>query len=129
MNIDPSNLKYAASHEWARDNGDGTVIVGISDHAQESLGDVVYVELPELGALISAGDEAGVVESVKAASDIYTPVSGEIVGINEQLEEEPEVINGSPYEDGWLFIVKMSDPQELDNLMSADEYTTLSEVN
>ena len=129
MNIDPSNLKYAASHEWARDNGDGTVIVGISDHAQESLGDVVYVELPELGALISAGDEAGVVESVKAASDIYTPVSGEIVGTNGQLEEEPEVINGSPYEDGWLFIVKMSDPQELDNLMSADEYTTLSEVN
>ncbi len=89
----------------------------------------MYVELPQLGTLISAGDEAGVVESVKAASDIYTPVSGEIVGINEQLEEEPEVINGSPYEDGWLFIVKMSDPQELDNLMSADEYTNLSEVN
>jgi glycine cleavage system H protein len=129
MNIDPSNLKYAASHEWARDNGDGTVIVGISDHAQESLGDVVYVELPELGALISAGDEAGVVESVKAASDIYTPVSGEIVGTNGQLEEEPEVINGSPYEDGWLFIVKMSDPEELDSLMSADEYTISSEEN
>jgi glycine cleavage system H protein len=129
MNIDPSNLKYAASHEWARDNGDGTVIVGISDHAQESLGDVVYVELPELGALISAGDEAGVVESVKAASDIYTPVSGEIVGTNGQLEEEPEVINGSPYEDGWLFVVKMSDPEELDSLMNADEYTISSEEN
>ena len=129
MNIDPSNLKYANSHEWARDKGDVTVIVGISDHAQESLGDVVYVELPQLGTLISAGDEAGVVESVKAASDIYTPVSGEIVGTNEQLEEEPEIINGSPYEDGWLFIVKMSDPEELDSLMSADEYTISSEEN
>ncbi|MCH9797710.1 MAG: glycine cleavage system protein GcvH [Gammaproteobacteria bacterium] len=129
MNIDPSNLKYANSHEWARDKGDGTVIVGISDHAQESLGDVVYVELPQLGTLISAGDEAGVVESVKAASDIYTPVSGEIVGTNEQLEEEPEIINGSPYEDGWLFIVKMSNPEELDSLMSADEYTISSEEN
>ena len=129
MNIDPSNFKYANSHEWARDKGDGTVIVGISDHAQESLGDVVYVELPQLGTLISAGDEAGVVESVKAASDIYTPVSGEIVGTNEQLEEEPEIINGSPYEDGWLFIVKMSDPEELDSLMSADEYTISSEEN
>jgi len=129
MNIDPSDLKYATSHEWARDNGDGTVIVGISDHAQESLGDVVYVELPQLGTLISAGDEAGVVESVKAASDIYTPVSGEIVGTNEQLEEEPEIINGSPYEDGWLFIVKMSNPEELDSLMSADEYTISSEEN
>ena len=122
-------MKYATSHEWARDKGDGTVIVGISDHAQESLGDVVYVELPQLGTLISAGDEAGVVESVKAASDIYTPVSGEIVGTNEQLEEEPEIINGSPYEDGWLFIVKMSDPEELDSLMSADEYTISSEEN
>ena len=129
MNIDPSDLKYANSHEWARDKGDGTVIVGISDHAQESLGDVVYVELPQLGTLISAGDEAGVVESVKAASDIYTPVSGEIVGTNEQLEEEPEIINGSPYEDGWLFIVKMSNPEELDSLMSADEYTISSEEN
>jgi|TARA_B110000444_G_scaffold261080_1_gene310940 glycine cleavage system H protein len=126
MNIDPSSLKYAASHEWARDEGDGTVIIGISDHAQESLGDVVYVELPQLGTILSAGDEAGVVESVKAASDIYTPVSGEIVGTNEQLEEQPEVINGSPYEDGWLFIVKMSDPDELDSLMNADEYTASS---
>jgi glycine cleavage system H protein len=122
-------LKYATSHEWALDKGDGTVIIGISDHAQESLGDVVYVELPQLGTLISAGDEAGVVESVKAASDIYTPVSGEIVGTNEQLEEEPEIINGSPYEDGWLFIVKMSNPEELDSLMSADEYTISSEEN
>ena len=129
MNIDPSNLKYAASHEWVRDKGDGTVVVGISNHAQESLGDVVYVELPQLGTLISAGNETGVVESVKAASDIYSPVSGEIVGTNEQLEEEPEVINGSPYEDGWLFIVKMSNPEELDSLMSADEYTISSEEN
>ena len=129
MNIDQTKQKHATNHGRARDKGDGTVIVGISDHAQESLGDVVYVELPQLGTLISAGDEAGVVESVKAASDIYTPVSGEIVGTNEQLEEEPEIINGSPYEDGWLFIVKMSDPEELDSLMSADEYTISSEEN
>ena len=96
MNATPSNLKYAASHEWARDEGDGIVTVGISDHAQESLGDVVYVELPEIGSSVSAGEEAGVVESVKAASDIYAPVSGEVVAINDVLEDAPETINGSP---------------------------------
>ena len=126
MNIDPSKLKYAASHEWTKDEGDGTATVGISDHAQESLGDVVYVELPEPGIMLTAGDEAGVVESVKAASDIYAPVSGEIIAINEKLEEEPEVINDSPYDDGWMFRVRMSDLGELENLMSVDEYISTS---
>lgn len=127
MSAIPTNLKYAASHEWARDEGDGTVTVGISDHAQDSLGDVVYVELPEIGATVSAGEEAGVVESVKAASDIYTPVSGEVVAINEALEDAPETINGSPYDDGWFFKVKMSDPAELEGLLSAEAYGAVAD--
>lgn len=126
MNATPSNLKYAASHEWVRDEGDGTVTVGISDHAQESLGDVVYVELPEIGSSVSAGEEAGVVESVKAASDIYAPVSGEVVAINDVLEDAPETINGSPYDDGWFFKVKMSDPSELETLLDAASYEAAS---
>lgn len=126
MNATPSNLKYAASHEWARDESDGTVTIGISDHAQESLGDVVYVELPEVGSSVSAGEEAGVVESVKAASDIYAPVSGEVVAINDVLEDAPETINGSPYDDGWFFKIKMSDPAELENLMDAAGYEAVS---
>lgn len=126
MSATPTNLKYAASHEWARDEGDGTVTVGISDHAQDSLGDVVYVELPEIGATVSAGEEAGVVESVKAASDIYAPVSGEVVAINEALEDEPETINGSPYDDGWFFRVKMADPSELENLLDAAAYESVA---
>ncbi|GAA5525199.1 glycine cleavage system H protein [Microbulbifer aestuariivivens] len=117
-----SELKYLSSHEWARLEEDGTVTVGISDHAQDALGDVVYVELPEVGATLAAGDEAGVVESVKAASDIYSPVSGEVIAINEDLEEAPETVNGSPYDDGWFFRVKPSDVSELDNMLDADAY-------
>ena len=120
MNIDPSKLKYAASHEWTKDEGDGTATVGISDHAQESLGDVVYVELPEPGLMLTAGDEAGVVESVKAASDIYSPVSGEIIAINEKLEEEPEVINDSPYDDGWMFKPRPTELNDLGTLLDAE---------
>lgn len=127
MNATPSNLKYAATHEWARDEGDGTVTVGISDHAQESLGDVVYVEQPEVGSTVTGGEEAGVVESVKAASDIYSPVSGEVIAVNELLEEAPETINGSPYDDGWFFKVKMSDPSELDGLLDAAGYEAIAE--
>ncbi|MBQ0713182.1 MAG: glycine cleavage system protein GcvH [Porticoccus sp.] len=127
MSATPSNLKYAASHEWARDEGDGTVTVGVSDHAQDSLGDVVYVELPEVGTTFSAGDEAGVVESVKAASDIYTPISGEIVAINPALEDAPETINESPYDAGWFFKIKMSDPSELENLLDATAYEAAAE--
>ncbi|MEH6469186.1 MAG: glycine cleavage system protein GcvH [Porticoccus sp.] len=127
MSATPSNLKYAASHEWARDEGDGTVTVGVSDHAQDSLGDVVYVELPEVGTSFSAGDEAGVVESVKAASDIYTPVSGEIIAINPELEDAPETINESPYDAGWFFKIKMSDPSELESLLDATAYEAAAE--
>lgn len=118
----PSELKYASSHEWARLEGD-TVTVGITDHAQDALGDVVYVELPEIGDSVNAGDEAGVVESVKAASDIYAPVSGEVIAINEDLEDAPETINGDPYNDGWFFKLKITDAAELEDLLDADGYT------
>ncbi|UTW44761.1 glycine cleavage system protein GcvH [bacterium SCSIO 12696] len=117
-----SGLKYIASHEWIRDEGDGTVTVGITDHAQEALGDIVFVELPEVGAELSAGDDAGVVESVKAASDIYSPVSGEVVAINDDLEDAPETANSSPYGDGWFFQIKLSDASELESLLDADAY-------
>jgi glycine cleavage system H protein len=120
-------LKYLSSHEWARVEEDGTVTVGISDHAQESLGDVVYVESPEVGTEVSAGDQAGVVESVKAASDIYSPVSGEVIAVNEQLEGEPEVVNSSPYDDGWFFKVKPSDIAELADALDSEAYTAAIE--
>lgn len=118
----PGELKYAASHEWARLESDGTVVVGITDHAQDALGDVVYVELPEVGASVDQGSEVAVVESVKAASDIYSPVSGEVVEINGALEDEPETVNSSPYADGWFFRVKPSDLSELEGLMDAEGY-------
>lgn len=121
MSNTPAELKYAASHEWARLDGD-VVTVGISDHAQDALGDLVFVELPDIGTQVAAGDEAGVVESVKAASDIYAPVSGEIVAVNEALVDAPEIVNGDPYGDGWLYKIKVSDASELDKLLSADAY-------
>ncbi|EMN7332057.1 glycine cleavage system protein GcvH [Vibrio vulnificus] len=115
-------LKFTESHEWVRDNGDGTVTIGISEHAQEMLGDVVFVELPELEAEIEAGESFSLVESVKAASDIYAPVTGEVVEVNEELSDSPELINEEPYESGWIVKVKLSDPSELDNLKDAEEY-------
>lgn len=118
----PSELKYLSSHEWLRVEDNGVGYVGITDHAQEAMGDLVYVETPEVGATLTANEEAGVVESVKAASDIYTPVSGEIVAINEALEEAPETVNSDPYGDGWMFQVKLSDPSELEGLLSAEAY-------
>tara|TARA_B110001450_G_scaffold131430_1_gene123604 strand:- start:750 stop:1139 length:390 start_codon:yes stop_codon:yes gene_type:complete len=123
----PVELKYASSHEWARLESDGTVVIGITDHAQAALGDVVYAELPEEGADIDAGSEVAVVESVKAASDIYSPVTGEIVEINSALEDQPETINQSPYVDGWLFRVRLSNPDELDDMLDADEYLLATE--
>jgi glycine cleavage system H protein len=123
----PADLKYLETHEWVRDEGNGIVSVGITDHAQDSLGDVVFVEMPELGATVAAGDEIAVVESVKAASDIYAPVSGEIVALNEQLEDEPEMVNNSPYGDGWFYKIKMSDPSELAGLLDADGYRNVAE--
>lgn len=117
-----SELKYLPSHEWAQLDDDGFVTVGITDHAQEALGDVVFVEVPEVGSTVTAGEEAGVVESVKAASDIFSPISGEVVAINELLEDAPETVNGSPYDDGWFFKVKPSDLKELDSVMDEDGY-------
>jgi len=117
-----SELKYLTSHEWARLEEDGTVTMGITEHAQDSLGDVVYVELPEVGSQVSVGEEAGVVESVKAASDIYSLVSGEVVAINEVLEDEPETVNSSPFDEGWFFRVQPSDVSELDAALDADGY-------
>ncbi len=121
MSITPEELHYAATHEWARVEDDGSITVGISDHAQQALGDVVYVELPEPGATVSAGEQAGVVESVKAASDIYSPVSGEVTAVNSVLEDAPETVNAGPYEDGWLFRVKPSDA-DLSHLLDAAAY-------
>jgi len=118
----PIELKYASSHEWARLEDDGTVVVGITDHAQDALGDIVYVELPDIGSEVDAGAEVAVVESVKAASDIYSPVSGEVVRVNSALEDEPELVNSSPYEDGWMFVVSVSDGEDLGELMDAEDY-------
>ncbi|GAA4101954.1 glycine cleavage system protein GcvH [Zhongshania borealis] len=122
MSNTPSELKYASTHEWARLESDGTVTVGISYHAQNALGDVVFIELPEVGAEYSAGDEAAVVESVKAASDIYAPISGEIIEVNDALDESPETVNEYPYSDGWFFRMQPSDASELDNLLDAEAY-------
>lgn len=118
----PSNYRFAPSHEWVLDNGDGTVTMGVSDHAQELLGDVVFVELPEVGREVEAGEEFSLVESVKAASDIYSPVSGEIVAINEALEDEPETVNSEPFDGGWIVKIKLADAAELDKLLDADAY-------
>ncbi|HGS5690467.1 TPA: glycine cleavage system protein GcvH [Vibrio cholerae] len=115
-------LKFTESHEWVRDNVDGTVTIGISEHAQEMLGDVVFVELPEIDAEIDAGDSFSLVESVKAASDIYAPVTGVVIEVNEDLQNSPELINEEPYDGGWIVKVKMSDPDELKDLKDAEEY-------
>ncbi|NQX87250.1 MAG: glycine cleavage system protein GcvH [Halioglobus sp.] len=122
MSQTPSELRYASTHEWARLEADGSITVGITDHAQEALGDVVFVELPECGAQLAASDEAGVVESVKAASDIYAPVAGEVVAINTQLEDAPEIVNTDPYNDGWFYKLQPADTAELDALMSSEDY-------
>ena len=122
MSQTPVELKYAASHEWARLEEDGTVTVGISDHAQEALGDVVFVELPDVGSTLAAGDEAGVVVSVKAASDIYAPIGGEVIANNDLLEDSPETVNSDPYNDGWLYKLQPEDTGELEKLLSAEEY-------
>lgn len=122
MSNAPSNLKYTASHEWVLDNGDGTVTVGITDHAQELLGDVVFVELPDVGRDVTKGEEFSLVESVKAASDIYAPISGEVVAVNEALVDAPETLNESAFTDGWIAKLKLSDASELDGLLDANAY-------
>jgi glycine cleavage system H protein len=117
-----NTLKFTESHEWVRDNGDGTLTIGISEHAQEMLGDVVFVDLPEVDSHIDAGDSFSLVESVKAASDIYTPITGTIVEVNEELSDSPELINDEPYEGGWIAKIKAADLSELDGLKSAEDY-------
>lgn len=117
-----SSLKYAKSHEWIRVDADGLATVGISEFAQDALGDVVFVELPKGGAVVQAGQEVAVVESVKAASDIYSPVSGSIVAINDTLKDKPELLNASPLDEGWLFRIRMSNPGELTALLDAAGY-------
>lgn len=119
----PRHLKYTRDHEWVNLEDDGTVTVGITDHAQQALGELVYVELPESGQVLGAGDACAVVESVKAASDVYAPLSGEVVEVNGDLESEPERVNGSAYEDGWLLRLRPNAAAELDALMDAEAYT------
>jgi len=123
----PTELKYASSHEWARLEEDGSITVGITDHAQDALGDVVYVEHPEVGTNVSAQQEAGVVESVKAASDIFAPVSGTVIAVNEALEDTPELVNQDPYGDGWFFRIEPDDIAELDDLLDHEAYAEVCE--
>ena len=117
-----TELKYLSSHEWVLIE-DGVATIGVSDHAQELLGDLVYVELPEEGSSISAGDSVGVIESVKAASDTYAPLTGEVIEINGELEDSPEKINDDPYGDGWMYKIKLEDPNEVGDLLEADAYS------
>jgi len=123
----PGDLKFLSSHEWARVESDGTITVGISDHAQDLLGDIVFVEFPEVGQSVDAENDTAIVESVKAASDIYSPLSGEVIEVNSLLEDQPEIINSSPYEDGWFFKLTPSDMGELDNLLSPEDYSDVCE--
>jgi glycine cleavage system H protein len=123
----PGDLKFLKSHEWARVEGDGKVTVGISDHAQGLLGDLVYVELPNVGDRIEAGNACAVVESVKAASDVYAPVSGKVVEVNSALADKPETINEDAYGDGWLFVVEADEPDQLNELLGPDDYAELLE--
>ena len=128
MSNTPDSLGYTKSHEWVKDNGDGTVTVGITDHAQELLGDLVFVELPEVGASLEAGAECAVVESVKAASDVYAPLAGEVTSVNEDLAAAPETINSDPYEGGWMFKLKIADTGALAGLMDASAYMAAVEA-
>ena len=127
MNEVPADLKFLSSHEWARVESDGTITIGISDHAQDLMGNIVFVELPEIGQSVDAESDAAIVESVKAASDVYSPLSGEVIEVNSLLEDQPEIINSSPYEDGWFYKLNPSDMGELDNLLSPEDYSDACE--
>ena len=118
----PADLRYTEEHEWARAEADGVITVGITNHAQDALGDVVYVELPEVGESVARGDRFGVVESVKTVSDLYSPCAGEVVAVNDALDASPDLVNSSPYEGGWIIRIKLSDSSELDGLMDATAY-------
>ncbi len=127
MSTVPAELKYSQSHEWVQDNGDGTVTVGITDHAQEALGDLVFVELPEIGRKVAMEEACAVVESVKAASDIYSPLAGEVTEVNAELVDAPETINQDPYAAGWIFKLRLADAGQLDALMDAAAYTAVAD--
>ena len=118
----PTELKYASSHEWARLESDGSVVIGITDHAQDALGDVVYIELPEMGASVDAGSEVAVIESVKAASDIYAPVNGTVIDANGELADNPELVNTDPYGEGWIFKIQPDEIEDVTDMMDPDEY-------
>ena len=122
MSTIPTELRYASTHEWVRSEGDGVFTVGITEHAQDLLGDMVFVDLPDVGDAVTTGDDCAVAESVKAASDIYAPITGEVVEINEQLEDSPELVNSDAFGDGWMFKVKAEDPAEVEGLMDAEAY-------
>ncbi|HJM83450.1 MAG TPA: glycine cleavage system protein GcvH [Nitrospinota bacterium] len=117
----PDDLKYSKEHEWVRSE-DGTAVIGITDFAQDELGDIVFVEMPEVGTTLNASDSFGVAESVKTVSDLFSPISGQVIEVNISLENEPESVNNSPYDKGWMIKIKMSDPQEINSLLSVDEY-------
>ena len=119
------DLRYTKDHEWTRDRGDGTLVIGITDYAQEALGDITYLELPEVGDEVTQGEPCGVIESVKTFSDLYAPVTGTVVEVNQALADEEALINESPYDDGWMFAVEMSDPNQLDELLTAEVYREL----
>ncbi|MET0071048.1 MAG: glycine cleavage system protein GcvH [Candidatus Thiodiazotropha sp.] len=125
MNTTPTDRRYAKSHEWIKDEGDGSYTIGITDHAQELLGDLVFVDLPEVGSQVEAGGDCAVVESVKAASDVYSPVTGEVIAINEALDGAPETINEDAYGNGWMFKVKLSEAGAMDELLDADGYEAM----
>ena len=122
-----NEIRYLASHEWGRIDEEGILTVGISDHAQDLLGDIVFVELPDIGKTLEAEEESAIVESVKAASDVYSPLSGEVTEVNEKLLDEPEIVNSAPYEEGWFFKIRLDDDSEFENLMTEEEYTNSCE--
>ena len=122
MSNSPAELRYAATHEWVRPEGNGVYTVGITEHAQELLGDMVFLDLPDEGDEIAMGDDVAVAESVKAASDVYAPVTGEVIAVNEELEDSPELVNSDPYGDGWMFKVKVEDESEIESLLDANGY-------
>ena len=124
---DASELRYLATHEWGRIDEEGILTVGISEHAQDLLGDIVFVELPDIGKELDAEEESAIVESVKAASDVYAPLSGEVIEVNEKLLDEPEIVNSSPLEDGWFFKIKLNDISSFENLMTEEEYNATCE--
>jgi len=124
---DATELRYLATHEWGRIDEEGILTVGISEHAQDLLGDIVFVELPDIGKELDAEEESAIVESVKAASDVYAPLSGEVIEVNEKLLDEPEIVNSSPLEDGWFFKIKLNDASSFENLMTEEEYNATCE--